>query len=56
MTERLALSYLELAEALGVTDRHIQRLVQRGEIKVVRLGRRCLVPMAEVERLLGEAS
>lgn len=56
MTERLALSYAELAEALGVTERHVQRMVQKGEIKVARLGRRCLVPMDEVDRILGRAS
>lgn len=54
--KRLALSYAELAEAIGVTERHVQRMVQKGELKVARLGRRCLVPMAEVERLLEEAS
>jgi excisionase family DNA binding protein len=49
---RLALSYDELAEALGVTRRHIDNLVRRGEIKAIRLGGRRLVPMQEVERIL----
>lgn len=56
MTTRLALSYAELAEAMGVTSKHIGNLVQRGKIKPIRLGARCLIPMAEVERILEEGA
>lgn len=56
MTTRLALSYAELAQSLGVTTRHISNEVKRGHIKAIKLGGRRLIPMAEVDRLLDEGA
>jgi excisionase family DNA binding protein len=45
-----------LAEAslrVGVPVRTLSALALRGEIKVVRLGRRVLIPPKEMQRLLG---
>ena len=37
--ERLALSVPELAELLGISQRHVWKLVARGVLQPVRLGR-----------------
>lgn len=37
--ERLALSVSELAELLGISQRHVWKLVARGVLRPVRLGR-----------------
>ena len=44
----------EFAELAGISRVHAYRLVERGEIPVVRLGRRMLIPGWYVEQLLGE--
>jgi excisionase family DNA binding protein len=36
----------------GVSERHIHRLIDNGTIPVIRLGRRKLIPLSVVERLL----
>jgi excisionase family DNA binding protein len=50
--EPVVLDIAEVATNLRVSRRHIYRLVARGELRVVRLGRRVLVPRSELERLL----
>ena len=35
----------------GVTRQHLYNLADRGEIRLVKLGRRTLVPASEIERL-----
>lgn len=45
----------EAAERLTLDRRTLQRMEQRGEVRVVRFGRRVVVPESEVLRLLGEA-
>jgi excisionase family DNA binding protein len=50
---RLAYSQSETAALLGgVTRQHVANLVARGEIRVVRLGRRPVIPATEIARLL----
>jgi hypothetical protein len=50
---RLALSREEAAQALGMSLNSFERHVQP-TIRLVRLGRMRLVPIAELERWLGE--
>lgn len=55
MTERLAFSPREVAEALGVTRQTVQVWIARGEIQSARIGGRRFIRVAELHRLLGEA-
>ena len=41
----------EAAGFLGVSERHLHRLLDANKVKSVRLGRRRLIPASEVERL-----
>jgi excisionase family DNA binding protein len=50
--ERKAVNQREAAEALGVHPHTLRRLIAEGRIDVVRVGRRVLVPVAEIERFL----
>jgi len=45
---RMALSVAEVAVALGLSTRTIERLVKRGELRVRRVGRRVLIPREEL--------
>jgi excisionase family DNA binding protein len=47
------LSITEAAAMLGISRATLERRIQRGEVTIRRLGRRVIVPRAEVERLLG---
>jgi excisionase family DNA binding protein len=51
--ERLAYTSAEAAAALGVSTDHVRRMIRSGEIRAVRLGAALLVPVIELERLLG---
>jgi excisionase family DNA binding protein len=51
--ERLALSKVEAAEALGVSVDHLERHVL-DHLRVVYVGARRLIPVAELERFLRE--
>ena len=42
---RVALSIAEAAKALGLSDRTITSMVTKGEIPVVRIGKRRLIPV-----------
>ena len=44
---------LEAARALSISTRHLRALVARHQVRAVRLGRRLLIPIAELERLAG---
>lgn len=48
-----AFSVQEVAAIFGISPITVYRLVQRGELKAVRFGRRVRIPRSEVERLLG---
>jgi excisionase family DNA binding protein len=49
---RLALRPQEAAEALGVSRDTFDALVADGRVRVVRIGRRVVVPVRELERFL----
>lgn len=49
---RLALSIEECCEALTISKPLFYELVEAGRLRTVKLGRRNVVPMSEVERLL----
>jgi len=50
--ESVGLSREEAAKRLGVSVTTVRRLEARGELRVVRLGGRVVVPSSEVARLL----
>jgi excisionase family DNA binding protein len=52
----MALSIGEAARRLGVSVSTLRRRVGDGQVRVVGIGRRRLVPMCELERLLGHAN
>ena len=49
--ERLAYSVSELASMLGVSNQHIFNMINQGEIKKFKLGRRTLISIKEYERI-----
>jgi excisionase family DNA binding protein len=51
MTARLR-SVGDAAHELGVSKDHVRRLVSRGVLRAVRLGKRLLVPQLEIDRLV----
>jgi excisionase family DNA binding protein len=51
---RLALRPKEAAEALGIGERKLWELTNRGEIPHIRVGRAVIYPVAELERWLAE--
>ena len=52
MDQKLAYSASEAAETLGCSERHIRDMVNEGQIRVVRLGRRLLIPAEALRELL----
>jgi len=50
--ERVAYSPNEAARALGLSLNHVYDLIRSGTIPSVRLGKRILIPRAELERML----
>jgi len=48
----MTLTVNETAERLGIGRNQAYEAVKRGEIPVVRIGRRLLVPMAALDRLM----
>jgi len=55
-SERLVLSVAEAGELLGLSRAFAYELVARGELPVVRFGRRIVVPKAALLELLESAS
>lgn len=49
--ERLLLQVPEAARILGVSASGLYERARRGEVKTVRIGRRVLVPLSELQRL-----
>jgi len=49
--ERIGYGPKELAKMLGLHPNTVYRLIWQGEIRVVKVGRRMIVPKQEVERL-----
>ncbi|MFN9271070.1 MAG: helix-turn-helix domain-containing protein [Planctomycetaceae bacterium] len=52
MQNRLAFSFRELADAIGVCPRSIANWVARGELRAIKVGSRTVVTVAEAERWL----
>jgi excisionase family DNA binding protein len=52
MTERLAYRVPEAAEALGISERQAWRLIQQGDLSVVRSGKMVLIPRIALEAFL----
>ena len=52
MTDRLTLSIEECAKLLGIGRGLAYNLARTGQIPVIRLGRRLLVPRAQLEAML----
>ena len=48
----MAFSAKEAADTLGVSERHVRDMVNEGQIRVVRLGRRLLIPAEALRELL----
>lgn len=53
MSERLTLTVEETATLLGISRGSAYEAARRGQIPVVRIGRRLLVPRTRLEQLLG---
>jgi len=53
--KKAAFSKAELAEQLAVSRDSVSRAIDRKEIKVIRFGRRVLIPQSELARLLNQA-
>jgi excisionase family DNA binding protein len=51
---RFALSVTEVAQALGIHPNSVYRAVWRGEIRATKVGKRLVIPRAELERVLGQ--
>jgi len=49
---KMAFSAKEAADTLGVSERHVRDMVNEGQIRVVRLGRRLLIPAEALRELL----
>jgi excisionase family DNA binding protein len=56
MTERLAYSIAEAAEAIGISRDTVYRLIQRAEVHSVLVGKRRLIPRASLLELMGVAN
>lgn len=54
--DKAAYSLAEAAALLGVHPVTLRRLIKRGQIKAARVGRRVLIPQAELARLLAGQS
>ena len=52
--ERAGVSQALAAELLGVSRQYLWAMANRDELQVVRLGRRVIVPVSEILRLVGE--
>ena len=53
--DKAAGSVAEIAAKLGVSKDSVNRAIRRGEIKTLRFGRRKLIPLSELSRLLAQA-
>ena len=51
-----ALRPAEVALVTGLSERAVRRLAERGELRAERAGGSILVPVSEVQRLIGEES
>lgn len=52
VVEEMAVSPAEAARRLYVSKAHVYRMVQSGDVRAARLGKRILIPVSELERIL----
>jgi len=50
--QKIAVSLTEAAELTSISKYTISRQIKRGALRVVRIGRRLVIPIAELEKLL----
>jgi excisionase family DNA binding protein len=55
-TERKTLTITEASKALGVSRNKAYEAARRGEIPTIKIGKRILVPLAALERMLQGAA
>lgn len=51
-TTRLAYSFDEVAQMIGVSRAHMYEMAKQGAFRFVKLGHRSLIPVGEVDALL----
>ena len=51
---RLALTYREAAQTLGVSERTVWQLVRDGKLKACRIGRAVRIPVSAIEQFLAQ--
>src|SRR5262245_16313311 len=56
MSARMAYSLAEAAQAVGLSTRSLRYLIKTGRLGYAKVGRRVLVPHAELEKFLRRAS
>lgn len=54
MDTKLTMSVKEFCEALSISPATFWKYNVSGKIKIIRIGRRVLIPMSEVNRILTE--
>lgn len=54
--KRVAYSQQEFADALGLSRQHVAKLITRGDVHAVKLGRAVRIPASELDRLLSPVS
>lgn len=53
---RLAVTYREAGDSLGVCERVVWQLVKDGRLRAVRIGRSVRIPVSELERFVAETA
>lgn len=53
MHQKLAMDIKTFMEITGISRSHAYKLIKEGQIDVIRLGRKILIPTASVDRLFG---
>jgi len=53
--QKMAYSVREVSELVGVCERKIHYEIEKGKLKIARIGRRVLIRAIEVDRWLSEA-
>jgi len=53
---KLALGIREFSQRMSVSDDHTRRQLAAGKLKGVHFGKRILIPISEVDRILAGAS
>lgn len=51
---RLAVTYREAGESIGVCERVVWQLVKDGTLKAVRIGRSVRIPVSDLERFIAD--